>query len=89
MALTPEQRASIVELWHSFHAQLPPIADARRQLHAAIAATIPSGLEARELAVQYLKVSGPPCFGRALVVSATEVMRTQSMWADQQRAIRR
>lgn len=56
LALTPDQRASIVDLWHSFHAQLPPIVDARRELHAAIAATIPSGLEARELAIQYVKV---------------------------------
>ncbi|MCJ1422317.1 hypothetical protein MMC29_000197 [Sticta canariensis] len=55
MALTPDQRGSIVELWHSFHAQLPPVVDARRDLHAAIAATIPSGLEARELAIQYVK----------------------------------
>ena len=62
MALTPEQRGSIVELWHSFHAQLPAIAQARRDIHAAIAATIPSGLEARELAVQYLKVSFPARF---------------------------
>lgn len=56
MALSPEQRASIVELWHGFHAQLPPIVDARREIHAAIAGTVPSGLEARDLAVQYLKV---------------------------------
>ncbi|KAK9813763.1 hypothetical protein WJX73_007981 [Symbiochloris irregularis] len=55
MALTHAQRKSIVALWRSFHAQLPQLVSARRDIHSGFAATIPSGLEGRDLAVQYLK----------------------------------